>query len=57
MPTIRQVVEAVREEMHELLQAKTGWGRNEVELILEKAISNALARFVRRKRRKGRSDL
>ena len=44
--TIEQVLAAVREEMKEQLAAKTGWGRNEIELALERAISKALTRFV-----------
>jgi len=36
-----------RDEFYNLTQEKTSWGKNELSLIMERAISNTLARLVR----------
>jgi hypothetical protein len=39
-------VESLRQEFHKELSAKTGWGREELKVAFERAISNALANNV-----------
>lgn len=44
--TWQQLVQALREEFVAQLRVKTGWGRNEVMQAFERALTEALARFV-----------
>ncbi len=45
-PNVAQVVQAIREELDTILQEKTAWGRNELKQAFEKAVANALMRFM-----------
>lgn len=42
--SVAQFVESLRREFHQELNAKTGWGREELKLAFERAISNTLAK-------------
>lgn len=42
----KKLIEYIKEEMHKLLEEKTGYGRNEVKSILEQAIANATLRLL-----------
>ena len=39
-----RLIELIREEFHKQLETKTGWGRNDIKLIFERALSIALSR-------------
>lgn len=41
---IEKLIQDIRREFHKQLEAKTGWGRNEVKAVFERAVTNALAR-------------
>lgn len=38
----RQLMDLVRKNFHDRLQAKTGWGRNDVMAEFDKAVNDAL---------------
>jgi len=42
---IKEFVESLRQEFHQELAAKTGWGREQLKLAFERAVSNALAKI------------
>jgi len=46
--TVTQIIEAIREEINEGLEKKTSWRKNEVKLVIEKAITRAVVRFMER---------
>ena len=46
MPTLEEVLMEIRIRMEERLEAKAQWGRNELKLELERAISDALATYI-----------
>jgi hypothetical protein len=41
-----KLVAMIREEMAAELATKTGWGRNEIQQALERAIARALVRLI-----------
>ena len=43
--TPHQLVEAIKEELHKRLQAKTGWGRNEIESAFNESFVAALLKL------------
>lgn len=45
-PTPAQLTAAIEEEFKALLTAKTGWRRNELGEVLQRAIAKALLRFL-----------
>ena len=38
--THKKSVDSIRNEFEQLVEEKTSWGRNEIKILLEKAISN-----------------
>ncbi len=44
--TLSDFLNLLREKFHTELSAKTGWGREELKLAFERAISNALAQNI-----------
>ena len=42
--SLAKFIESLRQEFHEQLSAKTGWGREELKMAFERAISNTLAK-------------
>lgn len=42
----KKLLEAVQEEFEKLVAAKNSWGKNELMLLMEKAKTNALLRFL-----------
>lgn len=45
-PSAAQLMQAIQEEFEKLIAAKNSWGKNELLLIMEKAKTNALMRFM-----------
>lgn len=45
-PAVSQLMQAIQEEFEKLVSAKNSWGKNELLLIMEKAKTNALMRFM-----------
>ena len=41
---MRDLLKYIREEFYAELQAKTGWGREELKIVFERAISNCTIR-------------
>lgn len=46
MSEIKPLVAMIKEEIHTVLALKTSWGRNELELQIERAINMALIRYL-----------
>jgi hypothetical protein len=42
----KQLIERITELFHESLQAKTGWGRNDVMLKYNEAVSKAVLELI-----------
>lgn len=42
----KQLLQAIQEEFEKLVAAKNSWGKNELMLLMEKAKTNALMRFL-----------
>ena len=42
----KDLLQAVQEEFEKLVAAKNSWGKNELLLLMEKAKTNALMRFM-----------
>jgi hypothetical protein len=42
----KQLLQAIQEEFEALIAAKNSWGKNELMLLMEKAKTNALLRFL-----------
>ena len=42
----KQLLQAVQEEFEKLVSEKNSWGKNELLLVIEKAKTNALMRFM-----------
>jgi hypothetical protein len=40
---LSEFIESLRQAFHQELSAKTGWGREELKLAFERAVSNVLA--------------
>jgi len=40
---LSEFIQSLREAFHQELSAKTGWGREELKLAFERAVSNTLA--------------
>ncbi len=45
-----EFVELLREEFHKRLERKTGWGKEELKLEFERAVSAAIVRLVVKER-------
>ena len=43
---MKRFIEILREEEEKALSLKTGWGRNDLKLVLEKAKNDALIRYM-----------
>lgn len=42
----KKLIQYIREELTKELQAKTGWGRNEIMAAYDRAIGNAIMRLL-----------
>jgi hypothetical protein len=42
--SLAQFIESLRQAFHRELSAKTGWGREELKMAFERAVSNTLAK-------------
>jgi len=43
----KELLQAIQEEFEKLVSEKNSWGKNELLLVMEKAKTNALMRFMR----------
>lgn len=46
---LKEVFDLIREEILTVIRTKTGWGKNELELEIERALTNALTKICDRR--------